>query len=237
MFNCYKSFQKGASIIIFLSTFYSISAMAESGYLQQVFSEPDKRWMVRIRAAYLHMDQKSSPIPSLGVSRDAIKVSDIGIPELDISFFFTKHIAAELVLAYPQKNNVRFNNSAIGAFNAGSFRHLPPTLMLQYHFTPDSWFRPYVGGGVNYTFLFGEKLSVPGVTGLHLETGSLGGAAQLGFDMQVKKFWPGMPEDLFLNFDAKKVFIDSKVKNSAGVTLSHINPDPLVISVGLGYKF
>jgi outer membrane protein len=223
--------------LIFVLAFFSMDVMAGPSYLQQLFSEPDKRWMVRVRAAYLLMDQKSDPIPSLGVSRDAIKISDIAIPELDVSFFITKHIAAELVLTYPQKNNVRFHNSAIGAFKSGSFRHLPPTLMLQYHFMPDSWFRPYVGGGVNYTFFFGEKLAVPGVTGLHLDTGSLGGAAQLGFDIQVTKFWPEMPEDLFLNFDAKKVFIDSKVKNSAGVTISHLNPDPLVISIGLGYKF
>lgn len=223
--------------LIFVLAFFSMDVMAGHSYLQQLFSEPDKRWMVRVRAAYLHMEQKSDPIPSLAVSRDAIKVSDQAIPELDISFFFTKHIAAELVLTYPQKNNLQFNNSAIGAFKSGSFRHLPPTLMLQYHFMPDSWFRPYVGGGVNYTFFFNEKLDVPGVTKLHLETGSLGGAAQLGFDIQVTKFWPEMPEDLFLNFDAKKIFIDSKVKNSAGATVSHLNPDPLVISVGLGYKF
>lgn len=46
-----------------------------------------------------------------------------------------------------------------------------------------------------------------------------------------------MPDDLFLNADLKKIFIDSKVKNGAGVTISHLNPDPLVIGVGLGYRF
>ena len=183
------------------------------------------------------MDQRSDPIPTLGVPRDAIEIRDIFIPELDISFFFTKHIAAELVLTYPQKHELHFHNSAIGAFKSGSFKHLPPTLMLQYHFMPDSWFRPYIGGGVNYTFFFDEKIVVPGVTGLRLETGSLGGALQFGFDVKLKKICSCIPDDLFLNADLKKVFIDSKVKNGAGVTISNLNPDPLVIGVGLGYRF
>ena len=224
-------------ILILVIAFFSMNAMAESSYLQEVFAKPDKRWMVRVRAVYLQMATESDPIPTLGVPSGAIGIKDKFIPELDISFFFTKHISAELVLTYPQKHELHFNESAIGSFKSGSFRHLPPTLMLQYHFMPDSWFRPYIGGGVNYTFFFNEKLAVPGVTGLHLETGSLGGALQFGFDVQLKKICSCLPDDLFFNADLKKIFIDSKVKNDAGVTISNLNPDPLVIGVGLGYRF
>ena len=223
--------------IFLVMAFLSINVMAESNYLKEIFAEPDKRWMVRLRSVYLQMDQKSDPIPTLGVPRDAIEIRDIFIPELDISFFFTKHIAAELVLTYPQKQELHFHASAIGKFKSGSFKHLPPTLMLQYHFNPDGWFRPYIGGGVNYTFFFDEKIVVPGVTGLRLETGSLGGAMQFGFDVKLNKICRCIPDNLFLNADLKKVFIDSKVKNGAGVTISNLNPDPLVVGVGLGLRF
>lgn len=83
---------------------------------------------------------------------------------------------------------------------------------------------------MNYTFFFKEKLSVPGVTGLHLEPSSLGGAAQLGFDIM-------LVHDISVNFDVKKIFIDSNVKNDAGMKISHIDPDPLIFSVGLGWRF
>ena len=33
----------------------------------------------------------------------------------------------------------------------GSFKHLPPTLTAQYHFTNLNGFKPYLGAGVNYT--------------------------------------------------------------------------------------
>lgn len=225
-------------IVILLATvFFSMNAIAETSLLQEIFTQADKKWMVRVRAVYLQMAKESDPIPALGVPGNAIAIRDIFIPELDISYFFTKHIAAELVLTYPQKQELYFNSSAIGSFKSGSFKHLPPTLMLQYHFMPDSWFRPYIGGGINYTFFFDEKLVVPGVTGLHLETGSLGGALQFGFDVQLTKICACVPDGIFLNADLKKLFIDSKVKNDAGVTISHLNPDPLVIGVGLGYRF
>lgn len=101
--------------------------------------------MIRVRAVYLQMAEESDPISALGVPGGAIEISDIFIPELDISFFFTKHIAAELVLSYPQKHELHFNNSAIEPFKSGSFKHFPPIPMLQYYFMPDSWFLTYIG--------------------------------------------------------------------------------------------
>lgn len=37
---------------------------------------------------------------------------------------------------------------------------LPPTLTLQYHFSPTGKIRPYAGIGVNYTFFYDEDASV-----------------------------------------------------------------------------
>lgn len=207
------------------------SLVTESVAAEGIFAPAEKKWLIRVRAAYMDMARESTPIPTLGVPSDAIYAESRFIPELDISYFITKHIAAELVLSYPQKHDLFVRDSALGAFKAGTFRHLPPTLLFQYHFLPDHrWFRPYIGGGMNYTFFFNEKLSVPGVTGLHLEPGSLGGAAQLGFDVM-------LVHDISVNFDVKKIFIDSNVKNDAGMKVSHIDPDPLIFSVGLGWRF
>lgn len=79
-------------------------------------------WLVRARAVNLDSANKDST--GLGLS-----VNDKVIPEVDVSYFFTPNIAAELVLTVPQKHTVRSAGTAIG-----SLKHLPPSLLLQYHF-------------------------------------------------------------------------------------------------------
>jgi outer membrane protein len=187
------------------------------------------RWLVRARAVHLDMDNRSSAIPALAVPGDAIRVEDKTIPELDISYFLTKNLAAELILTYPQKHDVKVGNSAIGAFKAGSFKHLPPTLTVQWHFNPEGIFRPYLGAGVNYTRITSESLAVPGVTRLRLESDSWGGAVQAGFDVEVGK-------NMFVNFDVKKVQIRSNLYAASG-KVARLKLDPLLVGVGFGYRF
>ncbi len=186
--------------------------------------------MVRVRAVNLDMENKSDAIPALAVPSDAIRASDKTIPEVDISYFIGRNIAAELVLTVPQKHDVEVTQSAIGAFKAGTFKHLPPTLTLQYHFLPDGRFRPYVGAGVNYTRFSSVNLAVPGVTPLRLENDSWGGALQAGFDVK-------LTENLFVNLDVKKIRINTDIKDDAGNVVSHLKADPLAIGVGLGWRF
>lgn len=74
---------------------------------------------------------------------NAITVNDKTIPEVDITYFFTPNIAAELVLTVPQKQTVTVQPSALGGpVDIGTFKHLPPTMMLQYHFQPDATILP-----------------------------------------------------------------------------------------------
>ena len=83
-------------------------------------------WLVRARAVTLNMANED------GVAGGALglAVNDKTIGEVDISYFFNKNVAAELILTLPQSQTVSSNGTAIG-----SFKHLPPTLTLQYHFT------------------------------------------------------------------------------------------------------
>jgi outer membrane protein len=185
--------------------------------------QTEGNWMVRVRALQLDPADKSDAGtgPLAGLPADAITVSDKVIPEIDISYFFTKNIAAELVLTVPQKHDVYVNGS-----NIGTFKHLPPTLLIQYHFMPDSQFRPYVGAGINYTRISDVNL----LNGAgDLENNSWGLAVQAGFDVKVA-------EQAFLNFDVKKVQIQSDVMVS-GQRASTVHVDPLLWGVGIGYRF
>lgn len=182
-------------------------------------------WMVRVRAVRIDTANKSDSIPALGVPSDAIHVSDKTIPEVDISYFLAKNWAAELVLTYPQKHDV----SVAGLGKIGTFKHLPPTLSLQYHFSPDSDFRPYVGAGVNFTNISDVHLAIPGVGTLNLDRTSWGLAFGAGFDYKLSK-------NMYLNVDVKKVYIDADV-TLGGAKVSNVQVDPILYGIGLGWRF
>jgi len=192
--------------------------------------EAQGNWLVRARAVSIDTANKSDPIPSLAVPADAITVNNKTIPEIDITYFFTPNIAAELVLTVPQKQTVTVQQSALGGpVDIGTFKHLPPTLMLQYHFLPNSTFRPYVGAGLNYTRISSVRLAVPTVGRLDLDSNSFGLAVGGGVDIAIAK-------NVFLNFDVKKVQISSDVSH-LGQKLSTVKIDPWLFGVGLGYRF
>ena len=205
------------------------AAVAGTLALPAAAAEPNP-WLVRIRALYMDPADKSDPVPALGVPANAITVSEKLFPEVDVSYFFTKHLAAELVLTYPQKHDVTVEKSVLGGpVKIGTFKHLPPTLSLQYHFTPDADFRPYVGAGINYTWIMDDNLEIPGVGQLTLESGSFGGSYGAGFDYRLDK-------NFFLNVDVKKVYISSDVK-LGGNKVTSVGVDPILYSIGLGWRF
>ncbi len=183
-------------------------------------------WSARLRATYLQTVDKSDAFSALGINfaADAVSVSDRLIPEIDIAYAFTDTISAELVLTIPQKHSV----SLAGVGKLGSFKHLPPTLLLQYRALPGAASRPYVAAGINYTLIFDEKLSVAGVP-LGLESSSAGLALQAGVDWQLDERWS-------FNVDLKRANIRSNV--SAGAAkLTEARLDPWLYAVGVRYQF
>jgi outer membrane protein len=202
--------QKSAAAIILVSLgMLAGNAMAE-----------ESPWMVRARAVHMDPADKSDPVGGVGAS-DRINVSSKTFPEVDISYFFSPNVSAELVLTYPQKHDVTLDGNKIG-----TFKHLPPTLLAQYHFMPDAQINPYVGAGINYTTV--SKVDLLDGAG-SLEHSSFGLALQAGADYKIDKNWS-------LNFDVKKVQIRRDVFIS-GTKVSNVQVDPWLVSVGVGYRF
>jgi outer membrane protein len=177
-------------------------------------------WLVRARAVHIDPADKSDPVGGTGAS-DRLHVSDKWIPEVDISYFFTPNWAAELVLTVPQKHDVTLDGKRIG-----SFKHVPPTLLAQYHFLPGAQIDPYVGAGINYTLI--SKVDLLDGAG-RLEHDSVGAALQAGVDIRIDKQWS-------VNVDVKKVQIRSDVDIS-GARASRVKIDPVLLGVGIGYRF
>ncbi|MCZ8236675.1 MAG: OmpW/AlkL family protein [Inhella sp.] len=175
-------------------------------------------WIVRGRALHLNSVNKDST--GLGLS-----VNDKTFPEVDITYFFDPNWAAELVLTYPQKHDIRSNGVTIG-----SLKHLPPTLSLQYHLDAGGW-RPYAGLGINAT-LFSSNTFVPAVQStLNPSIGgsSFGVAYGLGFDVPLGGGW-------LFNADVKKVQIGTDIKSN-GTKVGKFKVDPTLFSIGIGKRF
>jgi len=182
-------------------------------------TEPEGNWMVRMRGTYLKMDNSSDQIGGVG-AHDRVTTNNKWIPELDVTYFITPHIATELVLTVPQSQDVYLDGNKIG-----SFKHLPPSIMLQYHLQPEGTFRPYLGVGLNVTRIWGANLA----GGLALDQWSVGPALQVGMDYRLSKHW-------FLNADIKKIWISSDIKSN-GTKVSSVSLDPWLFSMGVGYRF
>lgn len=172
-------------------------------------------WMVRARAVSLQSANGDGT--GLGLS-----INNKVIPEVDFTYFFTTNVAAELILTVPQQHTL--TSSTVGG-DIGTLKHLPPTLLLQYHFEA-SGYKPYVGAGMNFTRYSDVELTVPGA---EVRSTSVGGALQVGVDVPVGK-------RLYVNFDIKKVYIDTDVYLS-GAKQGTFRVDPLLIGVGLGWRF
>ena len=177
-------------------------------------------WMVRARATHLNWDNgQSGAAQSLDVN-----AKNKTIPEVDITYFFTKNIAAELVLTYPQRVDVRSGQNSLGTVTA-----LPPTLLAQYHFTDFGPLKPYVGAGINYT-RFGSR-NLGSANAFSVETSSIGYAAQVGADYMLTKNWG-------INLDVKYLQIKTDViDNNTNASAGTLKLSPIATSVGVTYKF
>ena len=176
-------------------------------------------WLVRARA--VNLDMANTDHTDLGAN---LNVNNKTIPEVDVSYFFSKNLAAELILTVPQKQHVY-----AGSTDLGTFKHLPPTLTLQYHFTDLNGYKPYVGAGLNYTLISKESLSTNGTNKVTLSNNSVGFALQAGVDIPLTK-------QVSLNFDVKKLQLKTQVYVD-GVDHGTLKLNPLLVGVGVGYRF
>jgi len=151
------------------------------------------------------------------------------------TYMFSIHIGLELLAATPFEHDI--TTQGLGVPVAGSAKHLPPTLCLQYYpLKKESRFQPYIGVGLNYTTFFSEKPTAAmttalGFTDLELDD-SFGVAAQLGFDVLIKNNWLFNVGLWYADIDTTATF--SGGGNSATVD---VEIDPIIFNIGLGYKF
>ena len=199
---------------ILLSTF--IASVAAISLSAEVLAAD---WIVRGRGIVVSPDADSS---ALGLDAESNVTA-----EIDITRFLSPNLALELILA-TSTHEVTTKTPSLPK-SLGSATLLPPTLTLQYHFSPNANVRPYAGVGINYSVIYDETGTLD-TADIDLDN-SFGLAAQFGIDWMLSK-------TASINFDIKYVNIETEI-DSSDPTLdgSDIDINPWIIGVGVGYHF
>lgn len=123
-------------------------------------------WSVNMGAITVSPQDSSKPLNTVeavaGLPANSTEVTVNTNTQLGITIDYQldKHWTLELIAATPFSHDVTVQGSAIDGLVLGKTKHLPPTLLAQYHFeVGDSRFDPFVGVGLNYTNFFKEKVS------------------------------------------------------------------------------
>ena len=181
--------------------------------------------VVRARVTHIAPDESSHLVSTVG---DKLEVDSNTIPEIDFSYYFTKNIAAELILAVGSRHDVNIGGSGNNAgAKLGSINLLPPTLTAQWHFNPDQTIDPYVGAGMSYIRAMDRNLNL-GAAGITVERNMFGPVIQAGADYNLPNKW-------LVNFDVKKIWFSTDV--STTTKIDNLDIDPWVVSFGVGKKF
>jgi outer membrane protein len=227
-----------------------ISALIASSLLPMLAHAEAGDWVVRLRAVNISpnedsklgklVNQNIAPVMDSGAE---LKVDSNTIPELDISYYFTKNIATELILATGSKHDVKISKESGATVPnqlLGSIDALPPTLTVQWHFMPDQMFDPYVGAGLNATFMLDRKLNLRQgpLAGqkIRVDRDSFGPALQAGFDINLKDGW-------LINADVKYIWLDTDVEmqnplnGNKWTKIDSLDVNPWVVGIGIGKKF
>jgi len=183
--------------------------------------EPFDPFLIRVKGVAVVPDGKGK-INQNGVG---ITAGDSFIPELELSYFFTKNLAVEAICCLT-RNAVKAEGLGTVA-NAWLF---PPTVLAQYHFTDFGAFKPYVGVGVNYTHYFDvDTTGALSNTSMKIND-SWGVAGQVGFDYMIDRHWG-------FNFDVKRIYMEPSWKDADAHLTGNAHIDPWLIGAGITYRF
>lgn len=178
-------------------------------------------WVFKVGA---HNVNPKSDNGSLAGGALDVEVDSNTRPTFGFGYWLTDTWQLDLLAAVPFKHEFSLNGA-----DAGEFKHLPPTLTLQYHFAPGADIRPFVGVGLNYTYVYDEEPSGP-IAGTDLELdNSFGLSAQVGIAFRVNERWSIAGDLRWFDIDS-----DASVD---GVDVGTVNVDPIGIGLLATYDF
>jgi outer membrane protein len=191
--------------------------------------EPASKWFVHVGPAYVDPAESASltmggaPVPGGDVSIDG-EWTLAG----EVGRYVTPHIAVALAVGVPPKFNVDAAGSIAALGRAGTMTGGPAGLLVQYHFSPEARFSPYVGAGASFLIVFDTE---DGVLNDLKANSAVGGAVQAGADFWINDKWGAF-------VDVKKAWVGTVAKANLGPfpIRARVDVDPVVASAGLSYR-
>lgn len=165
-----------------------------------------------------------------------LNVDDAYALGLNFAYFFDRSWAIEVATTSPLKHNIQVSGDNVNNKFA-KMSNMPIIVSALYYPDKDWDLKPYVGAGLHYTFVFGDKFTTTGENlgydNLDISDG-YGFALQAGIDYQFTRAWSINTSARYLGLKSKSSFYyrSSTVKDKATLDIN-----PWVISVMVGYQF
>jgi len=204
--------------------------------------------IVRAGIVSVNPDASSDPVvlPTVTLP-NGVDVDSNEQISLTLTYMFNQNFGLGVLAATPFEHDITVEDAP--GLKAGSTKHLPPTVTLQWFPMGGTGqnFQPYLGAGINYTTFFSEDTtsafndtvgSLLGVGGPVRTTLSLddsfGLGLEAGFDLAINEKW-------MVNFAVWYLDIGTTADVGVpdlGATVSFdVDIDPWVYSLNIGYRF
>jgi outer membrane protein len=195
-------------------------------------------WTVKVGVNKITPKVESGDVSAPALPGTKADVGPDTKPILNVAYFVTDNIVADLALGVPYRHKLFGAGSIEGTGQLGTADVLPPTLFAQYRFLPrEAAFRPYAGLGITYAYFRRERGSAQLTsvlnTGGPASTFSLEAkwavSAQLGANFRLNERW---------SVDA--AVVKTKLKTTATYSTGQTQEmrlDPVAVNVGVVFKF
>lgn len=160
--------------------------------------------------------------------------TDLG-PGLAVNVFFSDRISIEFAGASIEpETNITRRRAIGGSGPGGNLNIIPLTAVVQFHFAPNGFIDPYIGGGAAYVLYdFSESQGVHNIDEIDFDD-DLGFAVNAGLGIRLSN-------RLGLTIDAKYVPIESNARaviiNSNEESEGRFDVSPVMFSAGLSLRF
>ena len=191
---------------------------------------PGARWFFRAGPTGLFFD--SSAKIALGgkdLPGASLTASNNGTLIIEGGYFLTRNLAVEISGGIPPTTSFTGKGTIAGLGELGKATYGPAVFSVNYYFNGPASFRPYLGIGEAYAFIFSTEDGA--VKDLHVN-GNRGFVVQGGFDYRLAKNWSLFADvkHISLKLNARGELLNAPV--TASVTL-----DPTIASLGVSYHW
>lgn len=231
------------NIIALTTLFAAATSFAKSPYTPDYY-EDEGALLFKVRGSYSNSDSdfKKFELRNAGVEKPR-EFSKHGYGfDTATTYFFTDHIATELSLGlhYLKAKNAEvlqaakaFGDGTSSAGKNNDIYWIPLSATMQYHIAPFGGLRPYIGGGYHGSYMYTRSKAFKVAT-------THGAVIQAGIDFIAK-------DDTIITFDVRKYMLESKLtfrrnflfpnNPNANDLRGKVDWSPIIVSVGIGFKF